>query len=269
VLGGLLAGVSLRVPFYVYAATLAAAGSIGAFFLSHTHLSDRAAEDGQPQRTSLGAALRDRAYLAALTTNLGSGWVLFGVRSSLLPLFVVEGLRREPVWTGVGFLISAGAQALSLLPAGRYVDTVGRRPGMVMGGALAAAGVGLLAVSPTVPAYLLSMVVLGVGAGFLGVAPSAVVGDIVRGRGGTVVAAYQMAADLGAVIGPLLSGWLADTTGYAAAWVCAAAILGTGALLALGAPETRHRAAASANDTGATEGPVQVRDQVVDRLDAD
>jgi MFS family permease len=269
VLGGLLAGFSLRVPFYVYAATLAVAGSIGAFFLRRTPLPDQAAEDGQPQRTSLGAALRQRAYLAALTSNLGTGWVLFGVRSSLLPLFVVEGLHREPVWTGAGFLISAGAQALTLLPAGRYVDTVGRRPGMVLGGALAAAAVGLLAVSPTAPAYLLAMVVFGVGAGFLGVAPSAVVGDVVAGRGGTVVAAYQMAADLGAVIGPLLSGWLADTRGYAAAWACAAAVLGAGALLALGAPETRHRAAASANGAGGTEGPVQVGDQVVDRLDAD
>jgi MFS family permease len=271
VLGGLLAGVSLRVPFFVYAATLAVAGSIAAFFLSHTHPADRLADReagaaGRPQRTSLGAALRHRAYLAALTSNLGTGWVLHGVRSSLLPLFVVEGLRREPVWIGVGFLISAGTQALSLLPAGRFVDTVGRRPGMVMGGALSATSVGLLAVSPTAPAYLLAMAVFGVGAGFLGVAPGAVVGDVVQGRGGTVVAAFQMAADLGAVIGPLFAGWLADTTGYTAAWACTAAILGAGALLALGAPETRHRATAA---SAPPKSPVHVSDQVLDRLDAD
>jgi MFS family permease len=262
--GGLLAGVNLRVPFFVYAATLAVAGSIAVFFLSHTHLADRVVEDGQPQRTGLGAALRHRAYLAALASNLGAGWVLFGIRSSLLPLFVVEGLRRGPVWIGLGFLISAAAQAVSLLPAGRFVDTVGRRPGMVLGGVLSAASMVLLAVSPSLPAYILSMVVFGVGSGFLGVAPGAVVGDVVQGRGGTVVAAFQMAADLGAVIGPLFAGWLADTTSYAAAWASAAVVLGLGALLALGAPETRHRAPA-----GSAKGPVQVSDQVVDRLDTD
>lgn len=265
--GGLLAGVNLRVPFFVYAATLAVAGSIAVLFLSHTHLADRVVEDGQPQRTSLGVALRHRAYLAALASNLGAGWVLFGVRSSLLPLFVVEGLRRGPVWIGIGFLVSAGAQALSLLPAGRFVDTVGRRPGMVLGGALSAASMALLAVSPTMPAYVLSMVVFGVGAGFLGVAPGAVVGDVVQGRGGTVVAAFQMAADLGAVIGPLFAGWLADTTSYAAAWASSAVILGAGALLAVGAPETRRRPAAPT--PGSAKGPIQVGDQVVDRLDTD
>jgi MFS family permease len=262
-LGGVLAGVSLRVPFFVYAGTLAVAGSVAMIFLSHTHLADRVAEDGRPQRTSLGTALRHRAYVAALTSNLGTGWVLFGVRSSLLPLFVVEGLRREPVWIGIGFLVSSGAQALSLLPAGRFVDTVGRRPGMVLGGALAAASMVVLATSATVPAYVVAMVVFGVGAGFLGVAPGAVVGDLVRGRGGTLVAAFQMAGDLGAVIGPLVAGWLTDTASYSAAWASAAVVLGAGALLAVGAPETRHRAAGSA------KGAVQISDQVVDRLDTD
>jgi MFS family permease len=264
-LGGLLAGVSLRVPFFVYAATLTVAGSIGMLFLSHSRLddfddlADRTA-NGRPQRASLGAALRQRAYVAALASNLGTGWVFFGVRSSLLPLFVVEGLGRDPVWTGAGFLISAAVQALSLLPAGRFVDTVGRRPGMMIGGALSAASLALLAVSPTVPAYILSMVVFGVGSGFLGVAPGAVVGDVAQGRGGTLVAAFQMAADLGAVIGPLAAGWLTDAASYSAAWASAAAILGAGALLAAAAPETRRRLA---------QGPVEVGDQVVGRLDAD
>ena len=43
-------------------------------------------------------------------------------------------------------------------------------------------------------------------------------GDVVGGRGGTVVAGYQMAGDLGSLTGPLLAGALADTAGFGAAF---------------------------------------------------
>ena len=80
-----------------------------------------------------------------MTTNFAVGWSLFGVRASLIPLFVIEGLRRDAVWIGIGFAISAIAQALTLLPAGRFVDSVGRRPAMIFGGTLAAVSMLLLA----------------------------------------------------------------------------------------------------------------------------
>jgi MFS family permease len=85
------------------------------------------------------------------------------------------------------------------------------------------------------------MAVLGVGSSFLGVAPSAAVGDVVSGRGGTVVAAFQMAADLGAVVGPLVAGLLADTYSYAAAFSATAGVVALGFLAALFSTETKHQ----------------------------
>ena len=38
-------------------------------------------------------------------------------------------------------------------------------------------------------------------------------GDVVGGRGGTVVAVFQMSGDLGAVLGPVVAGWIADSCG--------------------------------------------------------
>jgi MFS family permease len=251
--GGILAGISLRLPFFVYAGTLAVAGAIGMLFLSRTHLADRAAADADVQRTRLFTALRNRAYVAAVTTNLGTGWVLFGARSALVPLFVVEGLRQGPVWTGIGLLVSAATQAVALLPAGRFVDTVGRKPGMVFGSILAAASLLVLAASTTITAFLISMALFGVASGFLGVGPSAVVGDVVAGgRGGSVVAAFQMASDLGAIIGPLVAGWLVEVastdevTSFGLAWASCAGIFLVSALLAAVAPETRPRSAPAA-----------------------
>ena len=237
-LGGLLTGASLRLPFFVYAGTLGVAGAIAMLALVRVTLpaAGAAPTPGDPGRTSLGEALRDPAYRAALVTNVGTGWALFGVRSSLIPLFVVEGLNRGPVWTGVGFVLGSAAQAALLLPAGRFTDERGRRPAMILGSALATASMVLLAVSPTVGAYVLAMVLFGVGSAFLGVAPAAVVGDTVRGRGGSVVAVFQMAADLGAIVGPLVAGLLADEVSFGAAWASVAAVLSVGLLAALRMP---------------------------------
>ncbi len=233
-LGGLLAGASLRLPFFVFAGTIAVAA------LARARLREPGTVTGpdEPERTSLGTALRDPSYRAALVTNVGTGWALFGVRSSLLPLFVVEGLQRGPVWTGVGFVLGSVAQAALLLPAGRFTDERGRRPAMILGSALATGSMVLLAVSPTIPAYVLATVLFGVGSAFLGVAPAAVVGDTVRGRGGSVVAVFQMAADLGAIIGPLAAGYLADSASFGAAWASVAAVLALGLVASLRMP--RH-----------------------------
>jgi MFS family permease len=85
------------------------------------------------------------------------------------------------------------------------------------------------------------MTLFGVGAALLSVAPSAAVGDVVTGRGGTVVATFQMAADVGAVVGPLLAGWLADGYSFGAAFAVSAGVLAVAFLLSLLSSETRHR----------------------------
>jgi len=239
-LGGVVGNFSYRAPFFLYAGTLLVAGTIAMVFLSHSELHEAATAD-RPPITSLRTALKHPAYRAALVTNLGVGWMLFGVRSSLIPIFVADALGRSPLWIGIGFFVGSAAQAIALWPAGRVADTIGRKPAMVGGGLLGVAGLGLLVASATLPAFLVSMATYGLAAAFLGVAPSAVVGDVVEGRGGTVVAAFQMAADLGAVAGPLVAGWLADGASYNAAFGATAAIVAVGTAMAIRMPETIQR----------------------------
>jgi DHA1 family multidrug resistance protein-like MFS transporter len=84
-------------------------------------------------------------------------------------------------------------------------------------------------------------VLLGCGGAALAVAPGAIVGDVVAGRGGTVVAAFQMAGDVGSVTGPVVAGWLADAHGYAAAFLVAAAVAALPIGVVARAPETLRR----------------------------
>ena len=80
------------------------------------------------------AVVRDPRYQAACFSNLAQGWTSFGVRSSLIPVLVVEVLHRPASWTGIAFACAAVAQTIAVGPAGRFTDTVGRRPAMILGG---------------------------------------------------------------------------------------------------------------------------------------
>jgi MFS family permease len=235
----------------VYAGTLAVAGGIGMLFLSRTSLHDRVEQTGPEDHTTLGAALRISGYRAALTASLGNGWALYGVRSSLIPLFVTEGIGASGTWTGIGLLVSAATQGGSLLLVGNLTDRVGRRPGMIAGSALGTVSLGALAVHDSLVVYVVAMAFFGVASAFLTVAPSAAVGDVVSGRGGTVVAAFQMAADLGAVVGPLLAGWLSDSYSFGAAWGLTAGVMGAALVMALVSTETRHRPSTAAPEPAA------------------
>lgn len=240
-LGGVVTGISIRLPFFLYAGTLAVAGAIGLLLLPR-HVG---AADEQEERPTLPLreALRSGAYRAALAAQLADSWAVLGVRSALMPLFVVEGLHEPPVWTGVGFVVVAAVNAIVLLPAGRIADGAGRRPVLVTGCLAGALSMAVLTLPLGLPGYLTAMALLGLGSGLLDVAPAAVVGDVLQGRGGTVVAAYQMSGDVGSVSGPLIAGRLADTAGFSAAFGVTSVVMAVAAGLAVVAPETRRPAA--------------------------
>jgi MFS family permease len=256
--GGLVTAWSIRAPFFVYAASLLVAAVVSGVMLSRTRLSAReeriaAAEAGESagKLEQLRDALRNRAYQAALAVSLVTGFVVFGMRSSAVPLFVTEGMERSASLTGIGFLVAAALQAVLLLPAGRMADTQGRRKALVLGTWLLAVGMvgltvtdivtngwGTQAVLATV-LFLASMAIQGVSAAFLGSAPAAVVGDIMGGRrGGIVVATFQMMSDVGAVIGPLAAGLLIDKFDYDWAFGVGVLLAVLAALMVLRMPET-------------------------------
>ena len=164
------------------------------------------------------------------------GFALLGIRSTLLPLLVVEGLDLAVGWVGAAFLVSSVVQTLLLLPAGRSVDTAGRRPALVGGGLVSAAALVALAAAQGPVSLLLAMAAFGAGSAFLGVAPGALVGDVVEGRGGTAVAVFQMSSDLGSIVGPLLAGLLVATASFEAALLVSAAVIGLAGLTGLSIP---------------------------------
>jgi len=254
-LGGAVVGVSLRAPFFLYAATLVLAVVAAAWLLPREPAGSPepvaagvGEDDGDPvqpvvaaaeQRTTLAQALAVPAYRAALAGNFAVGFAVLGVRSTVVPLLVVQGLALPASWTGAAFLVSALVQTVLLLPAGRAVDTLGRRPALVAGGLITSASLAALALATGPVTLLAAMAVFGAGASLLGVAPAAMVGDVVSGRGGTAVAVWQMSSDLGSIIGPLAAGLLIDRASFAAALLVSAAVVGAAGLSGLTVPRER------------------------------
>jgi MFS family permease len=221
-LGGIVTAISPRLPFFLYAATLAVATGVALVFVpvpAPPPLAGAAGHGGTAApRTTLRVALRLTSFRAVLATNFADNWGAVGSRAALVPLLVAEVLHRSPTVTGAGFAVFSLANALAL-PVATRLDRRGYRHHLLVAGpvvsaigavfvALPIAGTGALVL------FFLGLFVFGAGSGLLDVAPAAVLGDVLPATGGgSLVAAYQMSGDLGSTTGPLVAGLVAEVVG--------------------------------------------------------
>jgi MFS family permease len=239
-IGGLLSVISLRAPFFVYSILLFCSGLVALFFLKGDSIGRKAKNNSTEDATTIPEALAMPAYRIALVLAFIGTWVFFGMRSSILPVFVTEELNSTTAVVGYGFALSAIVQGAILLKAGRFSDQKGRRAASIIGAHIVFVGVLILTFSVNAWMFLLSMIVLGFGGAFLSVTPASIVGDVIKGRGGKVIAIFQMAGDAGMIFGPIIIGWISDVYSYRTAFAFSAAIFAIAVALVYKIPETRN-----------------------------
>ncbi|OXR40487.1 Tetracycline resistance protein, class C [Nocardia cerradoensis] len=225
-LGGALGGLGLRAPFAIYAVALLAASAVVFWKLRGSHLAEPVGAEPMPV-VSFGRALDDPVYRAVLWSNFANGAAVFGVRMALVPLLVVEVFGESPGVAGVALTVFAAGNAAVLFASGRLSDQWGRRPFLIAGTLVCATGTIALGLAPTVVWLLGASFVAGLGSGMYTPAQQAAVADVIgpRARGGPVLAGYQMAADLGTVVGPIAIGWLAQRVSFGFALAVTGALL--------------------------------------------
>ncbi|AUH69768.1 MULTISPECIES: MFS transporter [Gordonia] len=232
-IGAALVDFGLRLPFVVYAIALLVATAVVATFMPPPPEPQRAdaADAVLPAAPAFFASLRQREYRAILTSNFAQGWASMGVRVALVPIFVQDGLGYGTAWAGIILACYAAGNMIAILLSGRLSDRYGRRAVMIPGLIVAAAGTLLLGYSPDIWIALALTAVAGVGSGLFAPTHQAALGDMLAGkrRGGSALAAYGMASDLGAVSGPILTGLVADVFGFGPAFI----VTGCVVLLAL------------------------------------
>ena len=238
--GGLLSIISLRAPFFVYSILLFVSGIVALAFLKSDSAVHHISKSKENKSTSIVQAFAMKPYRIALILAFISTWVFFGLRSSILPIFVIEELDSTTAVVGYGLALSAILQGVFLLRAGRFSDSKGRRAASIIGANAVMLGVLLLTFATSTWIYLLSMAVIGFGGAFLATVPASIVGDIIKGKGGKVIAVFQMAGDAGMIVGPVVVGWLSDLYSYRVAFGASGAIFLVALYLAYQIPETRN-----------------------------
>jgi MFS family permease len=236
--GGALLAISPRAPFFIYTALLIVAGTVSLIFLHEKRLGKSAqVPESEGPALTIREALKIRPYLYSLFLAFLGSWIFFGMRSSILPLYAIDDLGVSTAVVGLSFTLALIAQGAVMVRAGKYSDKNGRRPVILIGFAITLLSLFLLTLSTNVTFYLISMLVLGFGAGFA-TSAGAIVGDVIKGKSGKVYAFWQMAGDAGMMVGPLLLGVVADLFTYRTAVLVSAIVFSLAILIAIKIPET-------------------------------
>jgi MFS family permease len=239
-IGGLLSTISLRAPFFSYSGMLLISGTVAFLFLKGENIGKKVKGPATTNHTTIREALAMKPYRIALIIAFLANWVFFGMRSSILPIFVTQDLNSTTAVVGYGFTISAVFQGILLMRAGRLSDTQGRRLAAIIGSVIGLLGVIVLTFAIHPWMYIISMAIIGVGGAYLSTTPASIVGDVIHGKGGQVIAIFQMAGDAGMMVGPIVIGWLSDLYSYRIAFAASAAVFTMAVILATQIPETRQ-----------------------------
>lgn len=190
----------------------------------------------------LGPLLRDPTFWAALYLYAAIAWASQGVRFVAVPLLGSDVLGEAIGIVGVALTVSSVAHGALLWPASRHADSRGRLGPLRVGTAIYVVSMlGLITV--TGPVGLIAwMAVQGVANGIASPLPAAVVGDLAPpGAEGRAVGLMNIARDIGAVAGPLATGYIAEFWSFDAAFLVSAGLLGLGVLVTLVMRETLER----------------------------
>ena len=219
VVGAALSMIGMRAPFVIYGASVALAAFVVWWRMPRATTATGEATDGKkdvqpPMR--FGEAVRDSAYRSALISGFSFGWVNFGVRVATLPLFAAAVFEHGGAIAGLAMAAFAFGNAATLQFSGRFADTYGRRPLIIAGLVVNAIFTGAIGFADSFWPLLIVSALSGAGAGMLNPAQQAVLADVIGNQrsGGKVLANFQMAQDLGAIVGPILIGAVAQTYGF-------------------------------------------------------
>ncbi|WAJ47615.1 MFS transporter [Mycobacterium sp. Aquia_216] len=237
--GGLAAGWGLTAPFVVYGVALLGVAVVLFYSLRNSVL----AAPPPPTRSTvtMREALRVRAYRSALLSNFATGWAAFGLRIALVPLFVSDVMGGSVGVIGWVLAAFAGGNALAVVPSGYLSDRMGRRTLLIIG--LTASGLATvwLGLVSSLPAFTVAAFVSGATTGIFMSPLQAAVADILgsEARAGLPVAAVQMVTDLGAIVGSLAVGWVAEQLNFGWGFTISGIVLLIAAVGWAVSPETR------------------------------
>jgi MFS family permease len=234
-------------PFYLGVGFAVVGLALSALLVRETrhHVSHESALVGTPSdgvptprevfwRTTLVNPDLSSVSQAGLVNNLNDGmaWGLFPL------VFAAAGLNLAQV--GLLAAIYPATWSVVQIATGALSDRTGRKPLIVWGMWIQAAGIALVTVASAIAGFVVGVLLLGIGTAMVYPTLLAAIGDVAHPSWrASAVGVYRLWRDLGYAIGALLAGLIADAFGLQAAmWFIAALTLASGTVSALRMAET-------------------------------
>jgi MFS family permease len=185
-------------------------------------------------RTTLHDRNLSSASQAGFVNNLNDGmaWGLFPL------VFAAAGLDLRTI--GLLAATYPAVWGVGQLATGAMSDRFGRKPLIVFGMWVQAAGIAAIAATEALTVFAAGTVLLGIGTAMVYPTLLAAVGDVAHPTWrGSAVGVYRLWRDLGYAVGAVLAGVTADTFGlHAAVWLVAVLTFTSGVLVARRMTET-------------------------------
>jgi DHA1 family multidrug resistance protein-like MFS transporter len=201
----------------------------------------------QDAAPSIGAP-RWRSSLVAVCISQATAIVGFDFTLPFIPLFLqhdlgVHGLGQTALWAGlIGFGPAIPATIMGPF-WGRVADRVGYRFMLLRAVICASILLSVMALAPSPGVLLALRMIQGGLTGTIFAAQALVAASVPQKETGRAMGLLQMSVSLGATIGPIGGGALADALGFRAAFVGAGILLATSALgvfFFVREPERKH-----------------------------
>ncbi|MFT4041594.1 MAG: MFS transporter [Gordonia sp. (in: high G+C Gram-positive bacteria)] len=270
--GATLAGFGTHAPFVIYAIAVlllvpvvlaTKPREVAAVTAEDSHAADSRADTAPMQEPmTMRTALRHRTYRAVIASSFASGWASMGVRVAVVPLLIAAGLGASASMAGMILVVYTVGNVTAIWLAGRISGRYGRRPIMRIGLAMVTAATAFLGFAPNLAVAMALSGCVGIGSGLFSPTHQEALGDILDGRahGGSALAGYGIASDLGAIGGPLLVGFVADQVGFGPAFLLTATVLAVALGLWFVAIETAPAVTASLRARRADTAIVRTQD---------
>ncbi|EMA50643.1 MFS transporter [Halococcus salifodinae] len=217
-LGGQLSSIGPLVPIAV------AAGLLCVVALLATRVTDRVPES---QRGGLGAAITGLTERPALGLPYAFGFAdrfTAGFFALVGTLYFRQTFELDAGAAGIVLGLFFAPFALGQYPMGRLSDRIGRLLPVVAGSVLYGASILAVYLAPTIEIASATMILLGIAGALVAPATMALVTDLAPDDRGTAMGGFNVFGSLGFLVGTVGGGVIADSVGFGAAFLAAAAL---------------------------------------------
>lgn len=247
---------NLRAPFYLYSILGVVSLILTVVFIRESKVArERHSDESSFSFVIVKRILGNRSFTMASLATFTMFFLMAGVRDMMIPLYAsnILGLGEAAIGTVISY--ATIINLILTIPIGYMIDYYGRKSVILKSLYVTTVASFLFPFAYDYLTISLAAVVLGIGSSGSQQAPQAMATDVtIHEPHGLSMGLYRLFGDIGAIIGPVILGSIADRYGLSMPFYFMAALIFINACLVLFfAKETFQRKKANGGEVGSSE----------------